>query len=92
MSAPPSLRRPRAAILATGALTLLVALGGPALADPVSDCMSARTNDVISGCSRVIGTLKPAPGLLLTAYRNRGRLSAAWTHLPMAGAPFAGFT
>jgi len=25
-------------------------------------------------------------------YRNRGRLSAAWTHLPMAGAPFAGFT
>jgi hypothetical protein len=22
-------------------------------------------------------------------YRNRGRLSAAWTHLPMVGAPFA---
>jgi hypothetical protein len=25
-------------------------------------------------------------------YRNRGWLSAAWTHLPMVGAPFAGFT
>jgi hypothetical protein len=24
-------------------------------------------------------------------YRNRGRLSAAWTHLPMVGAPFADF-
>jgi hypothetical protein len=25
-------------------------------------------------------------------YRNRGWLSAAWTHLPMVGAPFTGFT
>ena len=25
-------------------------------------------------------------------YRNRGWLSAAWTHLPMVGAPFADFT
>jgi hypothetical protein len=32
------------------------------------------------------------PHVLLGNYRNRGRLSAAWTHLPMAGAPFAGFT
>ena len=24
-------------------------------------------------------------------YRNRGRLSAAWTHLPMVGARFADF-
>lgn len=29
---------------------------------------------------------------LVRNYRNRGWLSAAWTHLPMVGAPFAGFT
>jgi hypothetical protein len=28
---------------------------------------------------------------LVRNYRNRGWLSAAWTHLPMVGAPFAGF-
>jgi hypothetical protein len=28
---------------------------------------------------------------LVRSYRNRGWLSAAWTHLPMVGAPVAGF-
>jgi len=29
---------------------------------------------------------------LVRNYRNRGWLSATWTHLPMVGAPFGGFT
>src|SRR5262249_31447902 len=44
----------------------------PAAADPLSDCNSARLDDAISGCSRIINGRSPANDLLATAYRNRG--------------------
>ena len=48
------------------------AIGGPASADPLSDCNSTRLRDAISGCSRIISGPSPDKKLLLAAYHNRG--------------------